>query len=197
MAKLHRSEVGVISAGKAWFNMTSDGGVYFVPGKSALYSDLFMFASEPGRHVVYRPGVTSEKALAVISKHDISNAVQSFKDGMRLVEGSMLQRLVTVYVRDPDARRQCIAKHGARCFVCNFSFKETSGRIADGFIHVHHARPLSDIGKDHPVDPIKDLRPVCPNCHAVLHMRDPAYGIEEVESFLRLSSARHQAHRFS
>lgn len=165
--------------------MTSEGGVYFVPGKSTFYDDLFMFASKPRRNVVYRTGIGPEMALAAIRKRDISDAFRSFKDGMGLREGSMLQRLTTVYVRDPDARRQCIAKYGARCFVCNFSFKERYGRVADGFIHVHHLRPLSDFGEDHAVDPVKDLRPVYPNCHAVLHMSDPAYSIEDVKSFLR------------
>lgn len=170
--------------------MTSKGGVYFVPGKRALYSDLFMFEPGKDRHVVHRPGVTSEQALAAIDgsglhKQRVSEMVQLFQDAMGLREGSLRQRLSTVYVRDPDARRQCIAKYGAKCFVCDFSFKARYGKVADGFIHVHHVRPLSDIGKDHAVDPVKDLRPVCPNCHAVLHMRDPAYGIEEVQSFLR------------
>jgi hypothetical protein len=38
-------------------------------------------------------------------------------------------------------------------------------------IHVHHLRPQSSIGKRYRVNPIADLRPVCPNCHMVLHLR--------------------------
>ena len=68
----------------------------------------------------------AEMTLAVIRKHkrDTSDAVRSLKNRMGLREGSMLERLVTVYVRDPEARRQCIEKYGARCFICNFSFAE-------------------------------------------------------------------------
>jgi len=36
---------------------------------------------------------------------------------------------------------------------------------------VHHLVPISKIGKKYRVDPIKDLRPVCPNCHAVIHLK--------------------------
>jgi predicted HNH restriction endonuclease len=43
---------------------------------------------------------------------------------------------------------------------------------------------LSEIGGEYIVDPVADLRPVCPNCHAVLHRRIPAYSIEEVRVFL-------------
>ncbi len=88
-------------------------------------------------------------------------------------------------MRDPNARRQCIAKHGPKCCICKFSFRARYGKVADGFIHVHHVRQLSNIRKSHIVDPIKDLRPVCPNCHAVLHLTNPAYSIEKVRSFLR------------
>ena len=34
-------------------------------------------------------------------------------------------------------------------------------------IQVHHLVPLSAIGKKYRVDPIRDLRPVCPNSRRV------------------------------
>ena len=52
-----------------------------------------------------------------------------------------------------------------------------------GFTHVHHLSPLSIVGADNQVDPIDDLRPVCPNCHAVLHRREPPYSLDEVAGF--------------
>ncbi len=104
---------------------------------------------------------------------------------MVLREGAILKTLRRVYVRDPNARRQCIDKYGSTCFICNFSFKKRYGKVADGLIHVHHVRQLSSIGKEHRVIPVEHLRPVCPNCHAVLHLKNPAYHIEEVRSFLR------------
>ena len=103
---------------------------------------------------------------------------------MVLREGAVLKTLRSVYVRDPEARRQCITKYGPQCFICKFSFKETYGKVADGYIHVHHLRQLSNIRKEHKIDPVKHLRPVCPNCHAVLHLKNPAYSIEEVRLFL-------------
>ena len=39
----------------------------------------------------------------------------------------------------------------------------------DNMIHVHHIVPVSEIGEEYVVDPVKDLIPVCPNCHMVLH----------------------------
>ena len=100
-------------------------------------------------------------------------------------EGAIRHVCVNAYERDPRARRMCIANHGTTCVICGFSFGAVYGPAAEGFIHVHHLRPLSEVGGEYEVDPEKDLRPVCPNCHAVLHRRVPAYSIEEVRAFLQ------------
>jgi hypothetical protein len=54
-------------------------------------------------------------------------------------------------------------------------------------------RPLAEIGKQYKVDPIADLRPVCPNCHAVLHTRIPAYSIQEVRALIRRGKSKAKA----
>jgi len=59
------------------------------------------------------------------------------------------------------------------------------GEVMAGFIQVHHLKPLARVGIDYQVDPIADLRPVCANCHAVLHRKEPPYSIEEVKEFIR------------
>jgi len=101
----------------------------------------------------------------------------------------MRQVIGTAYERDCGARQKCIAKYGTNCFICKFSFGTEYGKVADGFIHVHHLRELSKIRKEYVIDPTKDLWPVCPNCHAVLHLRNPAYTVEEVLAFLGSTSA--------
>lgn len=106
-----------------------------------------------------------------------------------LVEGAVCRVSVNAYERNPEARRLCIQRHGTRCSVCGFSFGAMYGEVAEGYIHVHHLRPLSEIGAEYAIDPVADLRPVCPNCHAVLHHRIPAYSIEEVRSFLQQASS--------
>src|ERR1700733_999775 len=88
-----------------------------------------------------------------------------------LWEGAKYQVTVNAYERDPKARRLCIAKYGTDCCICGFSFGATFGKPAEGFIHVHHLRELGKIRKEYVVNPLKDLRPVCPNCHAALHLQ--------------------------
>lgn len=66
-------------------------------------------------------------------------------------------------------------------------FKKTYGELGNGFIHVHHIVPLSNIGKDYQVDYEKDLIPVCPNCHAMLHkgLKGKVLTIDELKEIIR------------
>jgi 5-methylcytosine-specific restriction protein A len=100
------------------------------------------------------------------------------------VEGTVRQALVNVYERNPAARAACIAHYGNTCQVCSFNFGKTYGQLGDGFIHVHHLKEISSIAKEYEVDPIEDLRPVCPNCHAMLHTSRPALSIEALKQIV-------------
>lgn len=91
-----------------------------------------------------------------------------------LTEGAKRQVTVNAYERNPLARERCIAHYGSTCQVCGFDFATCYGELGAGFIHVHHRRALSDLGSEYVVDPVDDLIPVCPNCHAMLHRRKPA-----------------------
>ena len=57
------------------------------------------------------------------------------------------------------------------CKVCNLNFKKVYGEIGEDFIHIHHIVPINEIGKNYKIDYKKDLIPVCPNCHSMLHRK--------------------------
>jgi len=98
-------------------------------------------------------------------------------------EGAVRTIVVNRYERDPDLRAACIAKYGARCFVCSADMGRRYGdENAGGFIHVHHLIPLSEMGGEANVDPVRDLRPLCPNCHSVVHLRTPPFSMDEMHS---------------
>jgi 5-methylcytosine-specific restriction protein A len=69
--------------------------------------------------------------------------------------------------------------------VCGFDFEKSYGEIGKGFIHVHHKVDIATIGKSYQVDPINDLIPVCPNCHAMLHTEKPAMDIETLRQIIQ------------
>lgn len=106
-----------------------------------------------------------------------------------LIEGAVRKITVNAFERNFEARRQCIAYYGTRCSICSFDFGEKYGQSFEGFIHVHHLRPLSELGGAYQVDPIADLRPVCPNCHAIIHSQKPPLSIEEMKTILRMQKA--------
>lgn len=103
-----------------------------------------------------------------------------------VVEGAVTTVLVNRYERSATARRKCIEHHGAICAVCSLDFKLTYGQIGEGFIHVHHIVPISSIGETYVLDPIEDLVPVCPNCHAMLHRgTDVPRDVLELQKLMR------------
>ena len=100
-------------------------------------------------------------------------------------EGSARQVEVNVYERDRAARQACIRHYGIACVVCGLVFEERYGELGYDYIHVHHLVPLSEIGESYQVDPVKDLRPICANCHAMVHRRSPPLPVEELRRELR------------
>ena len=105
--------------------------------------------------------------------------------GERFVEGTRKTISVNAYERDPLARSRCLEHYGFRCAVCDVLLAERYGDIARELIHVHHLVKISRAGKSYEVDPVRDLRPVCPNCHAILHRKDPPLSIGAAKSLLR------------
>lgn len=101
-----------------------------------------------------------------------------------IYEGSKRTINVNIYERNPKARQICISHYGAICNICNFNFIDQYGEIGEGFIHVHHLTPLSEINENYQINPLEDLLPVCPNCHAMIHRRTPPLTIDEIKSII-------------
>lgn len=99
-------------------------------------------------------------------------------------EGHAVQVTVNRYERSAGARSACIAHYGYSCSVCEHDLREIYGDVAAEFIHVHHINPIALKEANSEVDPVQDLRPVCPNCHAVIHLNTPPYTIDEVKQML-------------
>ncbi|MBN9021747.1 MAG: HNH endonuclease [Rhizobiales bacterium] len=100
-------------------------------------------------------------------------------------EGAAMTVVVNRYERNPTARAKCIAHHGSACKGCGFDFGARYGDHGKDFIHVHHIVPLHTVEKGYEVDPISDLVPVCPNCHAMIHRQKMALSMEELRRLLR------------
>lgn len=97
--------------------------------------------------------------------------------------------IVNRWERDPQKRLQCIEHFGYECQICGFSFEKTYGAHGANFCHVHHIEPLGEVGgESKSLDPIKDLIPVCANCHEMLHRGQIALKPDELRKILSTQS---------
>ena len=103
----------------------------------------------------------------------------TFEEGERV---SIVARRVE---RSRGARAACLDYHGYACKVCDLSMADRYGPGADDRIHVHHLDELGLSEGARPVDPVTDLVPLCPNCHAAVHLKRPAHSLDEVRSMIR------------
>ncbi|WP_275791466.1 HNH endonuclease [Pararhizobium gei] len=99
-------------------------------------------------------------------------------------EGAIIEVKVNRYERNRGARAACISHYGTVCQGCDMDFGSRYGERGRDFMHVHHLVPLKQIRKTYKVDPIADLKPVCPNCHSMIHRREPMLSIEELRAII-------------
>lgn len=88
-----------------------------------------------------------------------------------LTEGNAKLVFTTKYERNPKARAACLEHYGYSCKICGMNFADSYGPEFKDIIEVHHIVPLNEIGENYVVDPIKDLIPLCPNCHSAVHSK--------------------------
>lgn len=108
-----------------------------------------------------------------------------------LPEGARLQVFVNRYERSPVNRARCLSHFGYSCQACGFDFARAYGEAGAGFIEVHHVKMVSQMGEGYLVDPIKDLIPLCANCHAIAHRRTPPYTVTELRA-MTASAGSHE-----
>jgi 5-methylcytosine-specific restriction enzyme A len=154
-----------------------------------LWLGVFVLFDRRGHtwHWIMRPELAQALEILGVVTPAAFRLSEELDTSARYPEGAKQRITINAYERNAEARQRCIAHHGCRCAVCGFDFQEVYGALGTGFIHVHHLIPLSAVDERYAVDPIVDLRPVCPNCHAMLHRQTPPLTIEELRSRLVLS----------
>lgn len=127
-----------------------------------------------------REGVSTIIDKPADMKFEDTLSAEELPSGHTYSEGALSRITVNAYERKSVARAACLEHHGYACAACGVILSEIYGEVAKDFIHVHHLVPLSEVEEGYEVDPIKDLRPVCPDCHAIIHRTDPPMTIEAV-----------------
>jgi|GEM_PF-1147824 len=121
---------------------------------------------------------------------DFEPLTEQLDDDKLYAEGAVREVSVNAHERSAAARQACIEHWGTRCCVCDFDFEAVYGELGAGFIEVHHLVALAEVDEEYEVDPINDLRPVCPNCHAMIHRQEPALSINALQRIARRGGAK-------
>lgn len=134
-------------------------------------------------------GEGGEFAIGVLPPSTIA-ALDGSGSDTTLIEGAVKSVELSVYERNPEARRLCIEHYGASCQGCGLNYEQKYGEIGRDLIHVHHVVPLAAVAAAYEVDPIEDLVPLCATCHHVAHHRTPPYTVAEIRGAIADRAAR-------
>jgi HNH endonuclease len=131
--------------------------------------------------------ISSVSTYQLISAWRVKLAEEVAQDEIDIhLEGAIVSINVNRYERDRSARTKCIAHYGCVCQACGVKLSMIYGSVAEEFIHIHHTTKISSVGTEYQLDPIRDLRPLCPNCHAIVHLRKHPYSIEEIQEMMMM-----------
>ncbi len=129
--------------------------------------------------------IVDEAVLASGMMLSLLNVISTEEKCIGYDDGKKISVLQNRYERNPLNRELCLQANGYVCKICGFDFERKYGAIGRHFIHVHHISQLSLQDGAVTIDPVSDLIPVCPNCHAMLHRKTPPYTPDELKSLLQ------------
>ena len=126
--------------------------------------------------------IAQELFSLIQSNRNYSFAPPAKNEIQIFAEGKSKSVTYKSYDRSPVARQACIEHYGYSCSVCGFNFEDAFGALGANYIEVHHLKQMADVGEEYMINPITDLRPVCANCHRMLHKTRPPLSIEELKT---------------
>jgi 5-methylcytosine-specific restriction protein A len=145
---------------------TQSGGITIVQDVAILLEDIW------------------DKHVRGLGLNPIARQYSSDAEVQLYIEGTRRKVVASRLERSASARAACINAKGVRCLCCRLDFGERYGDFGRGFIHVHHQELLAGGGRRE-TNPIDDLFPVCPNCHAMLHRSNPPLTIDQLRQALQ------------
>lgn len=126
--------------------------------------------------------VTALEKLNIVSAQTYELPEIKGDDGY---EGMRRRVMYDVTERDKEARDKCIAFYHSTCQLCGFNGVEKYGTIGEGIIHAHHIISFKEKRGPRVTNPEKDLIALCPNCHSLVHKKDPPYSIDELKKLIK------------
>lgn len=113
-------------------------------------------------------------------------------DERTVTEGELRTRTQEYRTRSRDLRRTAIehySKNGRiTCKSCQFEFASAYPGLGDGYIQIHHLKPVSYMRGEEldMTDALDNVCPLCANCHQMVHRDTPPMSIDDLQSYLRV-----------
>lgn len=165
--------------------------VRFAPHRDEETGHTAFVMRWPVVEALRRLNVARWKARSGLSRHENRRARQvPSRPKTPLQEGRIRALVLSRVERNRRARSACLDHYGRRCSVCGFDPARVYGRQFVGVIHVHHLHPMSTTRGSRRVDPIRDLRPLCPNCHVAVHQRQRPWSVQHLRRLIKLARSR-------
>jgi predicted HNH restriction endonuclease len=142
------------------------------------------YASDPARLATVANAIRAAVALGggeIGSPDDIDDTAEA-------AEGRILTRLHRTRERSrrlvDQKKRQALARSSVlSCEACGFDFAQAYGPRGQGFIEVHHTKPVHTLPEGGTTK-LEDLALVCANCHRMIHSARPWLSVAEVSALM-------------
>lgn len=155
---------------------------------SQNWSDLELqlrhsYSSEESAGVALRTALLDALCivLSLLVESEVWDIDNTDENSIGALEGDQSTILINKYERSRYNRALCLRYYGFQCRGCGIHMEAKYGPIGQNVIHVHHIVPVSLMGASYRLNPIRDLIPLCPNCHNVVHRVSPPLPLVELQ----------------
>jgi 5-methylcytosine-specific restriction protein A len=155
-----------------------------------FFPDMVFFRIDWDRYKVDFIGSMVEIGDIFVENGDLNTRAVKYDS----VEGRKIVYYTTRYERDRRNREIAIQRNKPICQACGFSFEDKYGALGEGYIEVHHIKPLSSMDGETHVNPETDLICLCSNCHRMVHRRrGDVVTLEELQEIIALQKKIHKS----
>ncbi len=157
----------ITSNGK--YILTDKGNQYLSDNLEAveyMFSNKFAYEDILAIITDVNIAIGKKKKVVVYSEEDIiSEGGLTKAESLKRKRSQKLRDAAIDYYQDEDGKLFCT--------VCGFCFEDCYGNIGKGFIEIHHEKPVYQYSsggfKSFIKEAIKNVKPLCSNCHRMLH----------------------------
>lgn len=172
--------------------LLNDAGVLFLHSNNDLieeikvilynntfsYSEKITFIDKAIQHLFPRRKIPTVRVPSKgVPKQRNINQEKVYSFDEIVTEGTLSTRTVMIKERSRKLRDYAVKNfthdETIKCEICGFDYKVTYGALGEGYIEIHHKKPVYMYENDDMVqimdEAIRNVCPVCASCHRMLH----------------------------